>query len=49
MLMINKKKRLFLPVIGFMQDEHFFANNFPKQSEQYGCSSLEVKRCPAND
>ena len=32
-----------------MQDEHFFANNFPKQSEQYGLSSLEVKRCPAND
>ena len=32
-----------------MQCEHFLANNLPKQSEQYGWSSLEVNRCPASE
>lgn len=38
-----------LPVIGFTHEVHLLANNSPKQSPQYGFSSLDVKRCPAND
>lgn len=38
---------LHLPVIGFSQEVHLFANKSPKHSAQYGLSSLEVNLCPA--
>lgn len=38
-----------LPVIGLTHEVHLLANNSPKQSPQYGFSSLDVKRCPANE
>jgi hypothetical protein len=38
-----------IPVIGLTQEVHLLANNSPKQSPQYGFSSLDVKRCPASE
>jgi len=38
-----------IPVIGLLQAVQRFENSSPKQSAQYGLSSLDVKRWPAND
>merc|ERR1719432_242140 len=38
-----------IPVMGLLQAVHRFEKSSPKQSAQYGLSSLEVNRCPARD
>merc|ERR550525_720294 len=38
-----------LPVIGLLHAWHRLEKSSPKQSAQYGLSSLEVNRCPARD
>merc|ERR1719239_1850068 len=38
-----------IPVIGLLQAVQRLEKSSPKQSAQYGLSSLEVKRCPARD
>lgn len=37
------------PVIGFSQAVHLLEKSSPKQSAQYGLSSLLVNLCPASD
>lgn len=44
---ISKKWEMYIPVMGLAQATHLFAKSSPKQSAQYGLSSLDVKRWPA--
>lgn len=46
---IGTSNRTHLPVIGLTHEVHLLANSSPKQSPQYGFSSLDVKRCPASE